>query len=181
MFQIQGRTFTRRKDGTMNLKQIGIEKGFSLYHAQSKRYLCPDQHGNVNVNEEEKYLIRKVFPFLKEPHNKGDDPEETKTNTKERNRNHNNGNHGNNPFIQFGQEYRKNHPGEKVKIETITETWNRLDSKTKQDRYGCKKLKKETTKNEPIKRKRSEHDDNDNKEEKENPSKDKKPKKNNRR
>jgi len=121
MFQVQNKTFLLKKEGIFNLKQVGIEEGFSLYDGRAKQYLCPDHNGNVEVKNDARYLIRKVFSIHKE--NKGKV-----------------GNHGsdNNPFIKFGQDYRTQHPDQKVKVETISEAWNKLDNKTKEEKYGWK-------------------------------------------
>jgi len=61
MFQIQGRKFLLRNDNHFNLKEFNIPLGHSLYDSKNKRYLCPDHRGNVEVENNGKYLIRTVF------------------------------------------------------------------------------------------------------------------------
>jgi len=126
MFYIHGRTFVLRQDKIINLKSLGIGNGFSLYDTKNKQYLCPNHDGNIEVKEGSKYVIRRPFPEAivgkEEKHHKQ--------------QNHHHNNNKNNPFIKFCQDYRSTHPGEKVKVEAISEEWKQLDEKTKREKYG---------------------------------------------
>lgn len=154
MFQIQERTFIRKNDGILNLKQLGILEGCSLYHPQSKPYLYPDSHGNVLVEKERKYMIRKPFlSFGKEDNQQKKEGKIPPCGER-------------NPFIQFCEEYRRNHLNKRVKVETISEAWKQLDDQTRRERYGCKiasnpkeEEKSLTTNNTATKRKGNENDD----------------------
>ena len=170
MFYINGRTFALRQDDRIiNLKLLGIGgNGFCLYDTQNKQYLCPNHDGNVEVKEGCKYVIRRPFPIATTKQEKKE----------EKHKQHPHHNNKNNPFIKFCQEYRLTHPGEKVKVEAISDQWKQLDEKTKREKYGynpttipnnLKKEKKEDKKNDNChkdnnnKRKRNEKDDdNDN-------------------
>jgi len=139
-FQIQGRTFQLRKDCIFNLKVMGISQGFSLYDREKKQYLCPDYHGNIQVEKGKSYFIRKVFIISNDIKDK---KEKIKSNDD------NSGKHSNknNPYIQFGKDYRAQHPNEKIKVEVISEAWKQLDKKIKKEKYGSFSMSEENNNN----------------------------------
>lgn len=154
MFKVQGKEFILGKECVFNLQAIGIAEGFSLYDKETKQYLCPDHHKNVKVKKGGIYLIRKVFANVK------DYKEKFKTSN-----DHHQHKNENNPFIRFGQDYRNTYPDEKIKVEKISEEWNRLDPKIKEEKYGCKNKKENN--NENKKRKREDFNNNNDNQEKE--------------
>jgi len=153
-FQVQGRIFAFRGDNNVsfNLKRCGIPNGFSLYNGKSRQYLCPDQHGNVDIIKGEKYLIRKIFNgkiynklkgkgeeslFVDDSHHLDNVKKEAYCGNKDNN--HNNENKRNNSFMKFCQEYREKNKGTiKVTIKELKEKWDELDPQTKKDKYHWK-------------------------------------------
>ena len=153
-FQVQGRIFAFRGDNNVsfNLKRCGIPNGFSLYNGKSRQYLCPDQHGNVDIIKGEKYLIRKIFNgkidnklkgkgeeslFVDDSYHLDNVKKELCCNDKDNN--YNNENKRNNSFMKFCQEYREKNKGTiKVTIKEMKEKWDELDSQTKKDKYHWK-------------------------------------------
>ena len=159
-FQVQGRTFLVPNHNTFNLNGFCIPKGFSLYDGKSRQYLCPDQHGNVEVKKDGKYLIRRIFNAklndkltmakislslfdrdVKKEKTTNEDMilKTSNANKKCNDKNKdddNDGNKGSNPFLKFCHEYKENNKGRKVLVKELKEKWNELDNTMKKEKYG---------------------------------------------